>query len=545
MQEYQPELESGSHEYKRTLNLSQNQVAVKIVQLLRRLNQGDGVAIYSIGVEDDGEIHPLTFEDYTKSTANLFEIAKAVNALVIQTNTREVVINEKIFYYGDFEIRRLEGHVSYQDIKICVFGTVDAGKSTTVGCLITGQLDDGAGSARMNVLTHKHELERGQTSYASHRIMGFDEFGNYINATERYRRYNPRQLIKDASKIITLDDLAGHRQYIVNMTAHFCGCQPDYGMLLLNGDSGISPEDTTKDHLSLLDAYSIPFFAVVTNIDRTTKERFDETLKQFQAICRKYDRKIFPVKNEENLSTALQCLSGNKMVPLFKISNVDGRGHDLLKRLLADIMPRPQLDYFHFTESPKKNMFCLPISNIYKITGVGVVLSGVILNGKVRPKDTIFIGPDGNGIFHKLIVKSLEINFEKIREGKLRDHIALSFTGKIPTEITPVKGMVLIGSDVKQIASKEILIKIRVMKNVNVRIGVGSCPTGFVANRKVAFRILEITKERSLYQNEYLCDDDLCLLKCRLNRYVFATVGTPILFHESSMRASGEVVEVI
>ena len=44
------------------------------------------------------------------------------------------------------------------EISIVICGPVDAGKSSLVGVLTTGELDDGRGKARKSVFHHNHEL---------------------------------------------------------------------------------------------------------------------------------------------------------------------------------------------------------------------------------------------------------------------------------------------------------------------------------------------------------------------------------------------------
>jgi GTPase len=69
----------------------------------------------------------------------------------------------------------------YIDIRIAVCnnlfnyfqgGNVDAGKSTLIGVLTRGKLDNGRGLARSNVFQHKHEITSGRTSSISQQIMG-------------------------------------------------------------------------------------------------------------------------------------------------------------------------------------------------------------------------------------------------------------------------------------------------------------------------------------------------------------------------------------
>ena len=57
---------------------------------------------------------------------------------------------------------------------------VDAGKSTMLGVLVKGGLDDGRGKARVNLFRHKHEVESGRTSSVGMEIMGFDTYGDVV-----------------------------------------------------------------------------------------------------------------------------------------------------------------------------------------------------------------------------------------------------------------------------------------------------------------------------------------------------------------------------
>lgn len=60
---------------------------------------------------------------------------------------------------------------------------VDAGKSTMLGVLVKGGLDDGRGKARVNLFRHKHEVESGRTSSVGMEIMGFDVHGDVVGSS--------------------------------------------------------------------------------------------------------------------------------------------------------------------------------------------------------------------------------------------------------------------------------------------------------------------------------------------------------------------------
>jgi len=60
---------------------------------------------------------------------------------------------------------------------VAVVGNVDAGKSTLLGVLTHGELDNGRGLARQRLFRHKHEMESGRTSSVGNDILGFDHQG--------------------------------------------------------------------------------------------------------------------------------------------------------------------------------------------------------------------------------------------------------------------------------------------------------------------------------------------------------------------------------
>ena len=53
---------------------------------------------------------------------------------------------------------------NFYNSRVAVTGNVDAGKSTLLGVLTHGVLDDGRGVARQKLFRHKHEVETGRTS---------------------------------------------------------------------------------------------------------------------------------------------------------------------------------------------------------------------------------------------------------------------------------------------------------------------------------------------------------------------------------------------
>lgn len=70
--------------------------------------------------------------------------------------------------------------------RVAVVGNVDAGKSTLLGVLTHGELDNGRGFARQKLFRHKHEMESGRTSSVGNDILGFDQEGQ-VRVMDFYR----------------------------------------------------------------------------------------------------------------------------------------------------------------------------------------------------------------------------------------------------------------------------------------------------------------------------------------------------------------------
>ena len=74
--------------------------------------------------------------------------------------------------------------LQFIDLKLAVLGNVDAGKSTLLGVLTHGELDNGHGRARLNLFRHLHEIQSGRTSSISHEIIGFNDLGQVCDLTQ-------------------------------------------------------------------------------------------------------------------------------------------------------------------------------------------------------------------------------------------------------------------------------------------------------------------------------------------------------------------------
>jgi len=113
--------------------------------------------------------------------------------------------------------------LSARNIRVAVVGNVDAGKSTLIGTLTTSSLDDGRGKCRTSIMKHRHEIESGRTSTATTHLMGFRSTGQPIGGRDQVRankRKGEDEIAREAYRVITLMDLAGHEKYL--KTTYVC-----------------------------------------------------------------------------------------------------------------------------------------------------------------------------------------------------------------------------------------------------------------------------------------------------------------------------------
>ena len=157
-----------------------------------RLDEGKGEAILDIGLEDSGESMKFSPANWEFALKRMEETANEDNADCKLLMTRNVPgegevgpLNAKdTFCSGKIMVRRRPASVNdVIETRISVVGNVDAGKSTMLGVLVKGGLDDGRGKARVNLFRHKHEIESGRTSSVGMEIMGFDSKGEVVTST--------------------------------------------------------------------------------------------------------------------------------------------------------------------------------------------------------------------------------------------------------------------------------------------------------------------------------------------------------------------------
>jgi GTPase SAR1 family protein len=212
------------------------------------------------------------------------------------------------------------------ELRVAVVGNVDAGKSTLLGVITKGRLDDGRGKARVSLFRHKHEIESGRTSSVGMEILGFGPNGTEImgDTASREKDLSWDEICKEASKIIGFIDLAGHEKYFKTTIGALASCSPDFVLLIVGANAGIV--GMSKEHLSVALALNAPVVCVVTKVDSTPANVLDATCKQLSKILRSPGCRKSPVyvKNRGMACSLAADFVQQKAAPIFLVSNVNG-----------------------------------------------------------------------------------------------------------------------------------------------------------------------------------------------------------------------------
>ncbi|XP_003964589.1 GTP-binding protein 1 isoform X2 [Takifugu rubripes] len=400
-------------------------------QLRDRMEEGSGETIYVVGMGSDGGDWGLDEKDMEASVATVCSMCEQLDTDLILLRER----NESAGLVRDYLIRRRVGELDFLEVRVAVVGNVDAGKSTLLGVLTHGELDNGRGFARQKLFRHKHEMESGRTSSVGNDILGFDQEGQVVNKPDNHGgSLDWTKICEKSSKVITFIDLAGHEKYLKTTVFGMTGHLPDFCMLMVGSNAGIV--GMTKEHLGLALALNVPVFVVVTKIDMCPANILQETLKLLQRLLKSPGCRKIPVlvQNKDDVIVTASNFSSERMCPIFQISNVTGENMDLLKMFLNLLSSRTS----YRDDQPAE----FQIDDTYSVPGVGTVVSGTTLRGLIRLNDTMLLGPDPLGSFISIAVKSIHRKRMPVKE--VRGGQTASFALKKIKRSSIRKGMVMV-----------------------------------------------------------------------------------------------------
>lgn len=558
--------DEGSVEYKRKLvDPTPERKKHLTTQMKFRLNEGEGECMYQIGFDDDGDPIGISEEWMKKSLLTLDSIAKELKAITsvlrVRTGksspgsrTAEVLVRLKpTNTHGSIELR------------VAVVGNVDSGKSTLIGVLTKGGLDNGRGSARSHCFRHKHEIDSGRTSSVAHGCLGFGSNGDVTNYTliEAGKTTNaiakeaadgaippaarPRSMtdvLANSTKLVNFIDLAGHEKYLKTTVFGLTGNMPDYSMIMLGANMGV--QRMTKEHLGITLALQLPVFVVITKVDIAPKRVRIDTIKRMKAILKSpgAGRKLpYMMKNEDDIvNCAKNMCRGGRLVPMLQISNVTGEGLDLL-RLFLNLLPSKQ----EWKKAASASVeFC--IDDSFQVTGVGTVVSGNMFKGTVdcsnsKQKVEMLIGPDEFGEFKPILIKSVHTRGIPVNmaQAGMSASFAIKANGNKTKKIERSmirKGMVIVDPQTKPRAAYMFEAEVVILHHPTT-IQPGYQPVVHMRTARQAAKVITISKP-------LLRSGDRATVTFRFSyRPEYIIEGVNIIFREGRTKGQGVITRII
>lgn len=448
---------------------------------------------------------------------------------------------------GEDHIDGIDGLVeeSMKNVTVATVGNVDSGKSTLVGVLTKGSLDDGRGKMRAKVFNFSHEAGNGRTSSVAQEIMGFKESGQQVvidrlgASTAASRNATWQQIVQQSRQLVTFIDLCGHEKYLKTTIFGLVGLCPDYAMIVVNANAGF--QRMSREHLGIALSLGIPFFFVVTKIDVAPANVFEENVEQLQKIAKSKAVGKVPImmQAEEDVTRALQDISRGAVCPIFCISSVTGNGLPLLKNFIQRLPSRLyESGLFKQPSAPAE----FHIDDIFTVNGVGMVVGGLLRAGCIRANQQLLLGPDKTGQFRPVLVKTLQykrVATEMVESGQ---HCALAIRSLVKKEQLKKnmfrKGMVIVDMCLQPKATFEFKAEVVILHHATT-----------IRERYQAMVHCGIIRQCAYVKHmseELLRTGDKAIVTFRFCFHgEYLNLGETVLFREGRTKGLGKIVEIL
>ena len=456
---YHIEYDYGNVEYKLKLcDVTVKRIQELTSQMNYRLREGSGECYYEIGVEDNGNTLGISKQELEISLNVINTIA---NNLGCKTKIMKL-IQGKEGLIAEMYIKKQEDDLLNKiEITIGVLGEGGTGKSTIIGVLINGVLDNGKGLARTNVFRHKHEILCGKTSSFSHQILGFDEEGKLTNYGDLLKP-SLSQIVSKSTKIINFYDMAGGNKTFNKSTLSTLSKEYlDYLLFVISAKDEITKK--TEDLLRLIYNIDLPVIAIINKIDLVSDSELEKTVRKYKETIKKLKKIPIIIKNDEDVALFSRSMEEKEILVTFLVSTLTFNGGlNLFKNFLKSLPKLNETIYKNDKLKQKQKELELEKMefDIHEIIHKenNAILSGIVSSGKLRTNSKCFLGPDISGNFIK--VEVCDIHCKKVSvsysfKGQYCS-VCIKSLGKINTlsKENVKKGMYLLDTRITPIASR-------------------------------------------------------------------------------------------
>jgi elongation factor 1-alpha len=405
-----------------------------------------------------------------------------------------------------------------QHVSIVICGHVDAGKSTTTGRLI---FELGGISEREMEKLKAEADTMGKGSFA---------FAFYMDKTkeERARGVTIACTTKEfytKSYHYTIIDAPGHRDFIKNMITG--ASQADVALLMVPADGNFAAaiakqnhkqgivQGQTRQHARLINLLGVKQLVVGVNkmdcdVAKYSQERYDEIASEMRLLLgkvgwgkKKNEVPVIPISGwiGDNLLTKsdkMKWWKGHSM----KIK-VKGEKKKILIETLLDVLE-------NMVQPPErksdKKLRC-PVSGVYKIKGVGDVITGRVEEGIISPGDSVLFLPThtaSKACSGKIF--SVEMHHKSVPKAESGDNVGLSVKGLDKVNMPRVGDVIIKAGDDSLKRCKNFTAQVQVLDHPG-KLKVGYTPVGFVRTGRSAVRMSKIVWKMGKKTGKQKVDD--------------------------------------
>lgn len=387
-----------------------------------------------------------------------------------------------------------------EHMSVVVCGHVDAGKSTTTGHLIF----ELGGISEREMAKLKQEAEiLGKSSFA---------FAFYLDKTEEERKRGIT--IQCTTKEFftenyhyTIVDAPGHSDFIKNMITG--AAQADVGLLMVPADSGFTVaiqkgdaraneiQGQTRQHARLLNLLGVKHLIVGVNkmdseLAGYKEERYKEVCDEMKNMLQRVGWK----KEFVDKSVAIIPMSGWQGDNLIKKSTnmpwwngveIEVNGKKQQVTTLLDALNNVQR-----VERKLDVPLRAPVSGVYKIKGVGDVITARVEQGKMTPGDEVAFLPthtQSNACVGKVF--TIEMHHNQIPSAGPGDNVGINIKGLDKGNMPKNGDIIVLKKDTTLQPCKTFTSQVQVLDHPG-ELKVGYCPVGYVRTAHSALRVNEI-----------------------------------------------------
>lgn len=473
--------------------------AIEMAPLIPGLEESGG-ALYEIGVSDDGTLIGLTKDEMNESLTTLRIMAaslgctvEAMRMVIVgecqwmesvdlvddqDTTVRQVTRHDKLWVAEamvtpSFQVTEIEkkqngnGHHSSSEdaqhrqnppaipsrgksttsqLRVTLTGPTTSGKSSLLGTLSTGTLDNGRGKSRLSLLKHRHEMVSGVTSSIAQELVGYKD-GTILNFSQpNIESWIDIHDQAQDGRLLFVSDSGGHPRYRRTVLRGLMNWAPHWSILCIAADDaeqtpsalnsaalesggiGAPKVDLVKAHLALSLKLDVPMAIVVTKMDVASKVGLQKTLVKVLSAIKDAGRvpKILqpdqkehrdlseiPMDDRAKVKPIIEAMESadslTKIVPIVLTSAMNGTGIGLVHALLESLpMPTPPTshDYVGAVLNPEQPKSLFHVDDTYNLpipqssiaaeggnTQNGIIVSGHIRFGSLSVGETIVVGP--------------------------------------------------------------------------------------------------------------------------------------------------------